>query len=54
MKVNKDRVLLSSDEYLNQIDVYIEKQETVIALRKLKSNVILNLQITVILKMKIN
>ncbi|WP_439479573.1 S8 family serine peptidase [Chryseobacterium aquaticum] len=33
----KDRVLLSSDEYLNQIDVYIEKQETVIALRKLKS-----------------
>lgn len=33
----KERVLLSSDEYLNQIDVYIEKQETVIALRKLKS-----------------
>ncbi|HEX7869111.1 MAG TPA: serine protease, partial [Chryseobacterium sp.] len=33
----KDRVLLASDEYLNQIDVYIEKQETVIALRKLKS-----------------
>lgn len=33
----KERVLLSSDEYLNQIDVYIEKQETVIALRELKS-----------------
>ncbi len=33
----KDRILLASDEYLNQIDVYIEKQETVIALRKLKS-----------------
>lgn len=33
----KDRVLMASDEYLNQIDVYIEKQETVIALRKLKS-----------------
>lgn len=33
----KDRILLSSDQYLNQIDVYIEKQETVIALRKLKS-----------------
>lgn len=31
------RVLMASDEYLNQIDVYIEKQETVIALRKLKS-----------------
>ena len=34
---NKERVLMASDEYLNQIDVYIEKQETVIALRKLKS-----------------
>ena len=33
----KDRVLMASDQYLNQIDVYIEKQETVIALRKLKS-----------------
>lgn len=33
----KDRILLASDEFLNQIDVYIEKQETVIALRKLKS-----------------
>ncbi|RZJ50695.1 MAG: serine protease [Chryseobacterium sp.] len=33
----KDRILLASDEYLNQIDVYIEKQETVIALRQLKS-----------------
>ena len=32
----KDRVLLSSDEFLNQIDVVVEKQETVIALRKLK------------------
>ena len=31
-----DKILLQSDEYLNQIDVYIEKQETVIALRKLK------------------
>nr|WP_314496572.1 S8/S53 family peptidase [uncultured Chryseobacterium sp.] len=33
----KDRVLMASDEYLNQIDVYIEKQETVIALHNLKS-----------------
>ena len=33
----KDRVLLASDENLNQIDVYIEKQETVIALRRLKT-----------------
>lgn len=33
----QDRVLMAEDEYLNQIDVYIEKQETVIALRKLKS-----------------
>lgn len=32
----KDRILLSSDEFLNQIDVVLEKQETVIALRKLK------------------
>lgn len=32
-----DRVLLSSDQYLNQIDVAIEKQETVIALRKMKN-----------------
>lgn len=32
-----DRVLLSSDPYLNQIDVAIEKQETVIALRKMKN-----------------
>lgn len=32
----KDRILLSSDEFLNQIDVVVEKQETVIALRKLK------------------
>lgn len=32
-----DRILLSSDQYLNQIDVAIEKQETVIALRKMKS-----------------
>lgn len=32
-----ERVLLASDEFLNQMDVYIEKQETVIALRKLKS-----------------
>lgn len=32
-----DRILLASDEFLNQIDVYIEKQETVVALRKLKS-----------------
>lgn len=31
-----DRILLSSDEFLNQIDVVIEKQETVIALRQLK------------------
>ena len=29
-----DKVLISSDEYLNLIDVTIEKQETVIALRK--------------------
>jgi serine protease len=32
-----DRILLSSDAYLNQIDVAIEKQETVIALRKMKN-----------------
>lgn len=32
-----DRILLQSDKTLNQIDVYIEKQETVIALRKLKT-----------------
>ena len=30
-----DKILLESDPYLNLIDVYIEKQETVIALRKL-------------------
>jgi hypothetical protein len=29
-----DKVLLSSDQYLNLIDVYVEKQETIIALRK--------------------
>ncbi|MBB4808101.1 subtilisin family serine protease [Chryseobacterium defluvii] len=33
----QDRVLLGSDQYLNQMDVYIEKQETVIALRRLKT-----------------
>lgn len=33
----KDRILLSSDPYLNQIDIAIEKQETVIALRKMKN-----------------
>jgi len=32
-----ERTLLSSDQYLNQIDVVIEKQETVIALRKMKN-----------------
>ncbi|MCW3162724.1 S8 family peptidase [Chryseobacterium oryctis] len=32
-----DRILLSSDQYLNQIDVVIEKQETIIALRKMKN-----------------
>jgi subtilisin family serine protease len=32
-----ERVLLSSDQYLNQIDVAIEKQETIIALRKMKN-----------------
>ncbi|MDQ0595645.1 serine protease [Chryseobacterium ginsenosidimutans] len=32
-----ERILLSSDQYLNQIDVAIEKQETVIALRKMKN-----------------
>lgn len=32
-----DRILLSSDPYLNQMDVAIEKQETVIALRKMKN-----------------
>jgi len=32
-----ERTLLSSDPYLNQIDVVIEKQETVIALRKMKN-----------------
>ncbi|KMQ67605.1 serine protease [Chryseobacterium sp. FH2] len=32
-----DRILLSSDKFLNQIDVAIEKQETVIALRKMKN-----------------
>lgn len=33
----KGRILLTSDKYLNQIDVAIEKQETVIALRKMKT-----------------
>lgn len=33
----KDRVLLSADEHLNQINVYIEKKETIDALRKLSS-----------------
>ncbi|WP_294311227.1 S8/S53 family peptidase [uncultured Chryseobacterium sp.] len=33
---SSDRMVLSSDPYLNQIDVAIEKQETVIALRKMK------------------
>lgn len=31
---SKEDVLLSSDAYLNLVDVYIEKQETIIALRK--------------------
>ncbi|MEC4003772.1 S8 family serine peptidase [Flavobacterium sp. SUN052] len=31
---SKDQVLLASDQYLNLIDVYVEKQETIIALRK--------------------
>ncbi|WP_298119000.1 S8 family serine peptidase [Flavobacterium sp.] len=31
-----DKVLISSDEYLNLVDVLIEKQETVIALRRSK------------------
>ena len=31
---SKEQVLLSSDQYLNLIDVYVEKQETIIALRK--------------------
>ncbi|WP_312174236.1 S8/S53 family peptidase [Chryseobacterium sp.] len=31
-----DRMVLSSDPYLNQMDVVVEKQETVIALRKMK------------------
>lgn len=30
-----DKILLSSDNFLNQLDVFIEKQETVIALKKL-------------------
>ncbi|MEY8761320.1 S8 family peptidase [Chryseobacterium tongliaoense] len=33
----KGRILLSADQYLNQIDVNIEKQETIIALRRLKT-----------------
>ncbi|ROH97400.1 S8 family peptidase [Chryseobacterium daecheongense] len=33
----QDRVLLSSDQYLNQIDVIIEKQETIVALRRMKN-----------------
>ena len=33
----KSRVLLNADKYLNQMDVAIEKQETVIALRKMKN-----------------
>lgn len=33
----QDRVLVNSDQYLNQMDVAIEKQETVIALRRLKT-----------------
>lgn len=33
-KKNLDKILISSDAYLNLIDVVIEKQETVIALRK--------------------
>lgn len=32
-----DRILLSSDQFLNQIDVAVEKQETIIALRKMKN-----------------
>lgn len=32
-----DRILLSSDKYLNQMDVAVEKQETIIALRHLKN-----------------
>ncbi|KQT25677.1 serine protease [Chryseobacterium sp. Leaf405] len=32
-----ERILLSSDQYLNQMDVAIEKQETIIALRKMKN-----------------
>lgn len=34
---SKDEVVLSSDTYLNLMDVYIEKQETIIALRKNKT-----------------
>ncbi|WP_419868820.1 S8 family peptidase [Chryseobacterium sp. CT-SW4] len=34
---DQDRILITSDPFLNQVDVIIEKQETVIALRKLKS-----------------
>lgn len=32
-----NKILISSDEFLNQIDVVIEKQETVIALRRLNT-----------------
>ncbi|WP_294247995.1 S8/S53 family peptidase [uncultured Chryseobacterium sp.] len=32
-----DRILLASDPYLNQMDVAIEKQETIVALRKMKN-----------------
>jgi serine protease len=32
-----NKIVISSDEYLNQMDVIIEKQETVIALRRLAS-----------------
>lgn len=35
--VEQTRFLTSSDQYLNQIDVIIEKQETITALRKMKT-----------------
>ncbi|WP_223606749.1 S8 family serine peptidase [Chryseobacterium sp. OSA05B] len=35
--VSQERFLLASDQYLNQIDVIVEKEETITALRKMKT-----------------
>ncbi|MDH6252241.1 serine protease [Chryseobacterium sp. H1D6B] len=33
----KGRVIMTSDKFLNQMDVFIEKQETIVALRRMKT-----------------